>query len=190
MKKLIFLGAVAAAALVACGGGGSSIVPTAGTSVANPFAADAGTYKFDCKVIGTVTIPVYSNVIVVVEAPNGSDTAKVTVQSQDFDDATCTTALTSDITVRGDLRPLTETKVISGANGAKSGTAKTAEFTLTTITLTLPNGLTLGDFPAFGTKAKVGYLIEGNKIFGLSGSNANTPDRLPTSFSKNFLTKQ
>ena len=190
MKKLIFLGAVAAAALVACGGGGggSSITPAAGASGANPFAADAGTYKFDCKVIGAVTIPVYSNVIVVVEAPNGSDTAKVTVQSQDFDDATCTTALTTDITVRGDLRPLAETKVISGANGAKSGTAKTAEFTLTTITLTLPNGLTLGDFPAFGTKAKVGYLIEGNKVFGLSGSRAS--DGLPTSFSKNFLTKQ
>ena len=192
MKKLIVLGAVTTAVLVACGGGGSDsgVTAPAGPNVANAFAGDAGIYRFNCQVIGTVTIPVYSNVIVMVDAPTGSEKAKVTVQSQDFDDAACATAPTFDITVRGDLSALAETKTISGINGAKSGTAKTAEFTLTTITLTLPNGLTLADFPAFGTKAKVGYLIEGNKVYGLSGSNINSPDRLPTSFSKNFLIKQ
>ena len=96
MKKLIVLGAVTTAVLVACGGGGSDsgVTAPAGPNVANAFAGDAGIYRFNCQVIGTVTIPVYSNVIVMVDAPTGSEKAKVTVQSQDFDDAACATAPT------------------------------------------------------------------------------------------------
>ena len=190
MKKLIVLGVVATSVLVACGGGGGGgSTPAAGVTAANPFAADAGTYRFDCKVVGTSSTPEYSTVIVVVEAPSGSDKANVTIQNQDFIDANCATAPTLDITVRGDLSALAATKTITGVGSEKSGTVKTAEFAYSGITFTkTPVGGFGGTLPLPGTKAKVGYLIEGNKVFGLSGSRAL--DGLPTSFSKNFLIKQ
>ena len=191
MKKLIVLGAVATAVLVACGGGGNdgSGTPAVGASVTNPFAADVGTYISNCSVLNAgQPFATSDRSRLIVEAPIGSDKAKVTVQSQEFSGETCgpATALTEDITVRGDVSALPGSKTIIGAVGEKSGTVKTAEFAFTGLTLSMgPLGFPI---PTMGTKAKVGYLVEGNKIYGLSGSRA--PDGLPPSFSKNFYTKQ
>ena len=196
MKKLIVLGTVATAVLVACGGGGGGTgsTPLAGVTAANPFAAEAGTYVSNCSALNT--IPLITGVsiatsefsVLIVEAPIGSDKAKVTVQIQEFTGATCgpASAKTDDVTVRGDVSALPGTKTITGAVGEKSGTVKTAEVAFTGLTLSMG---TLGfPIPTMGTKAKVGYLVEGNKIYGLSGSRA--PDGLPSSFSKNFYAKQ
>ena len=187
MKKLIVLGAAATAVLVACSGGGST--PTVVANVANPFAADAGTYKSNCSVLNAgQPFATSESIVAILDAPVGSDMAKVTVQSQLFTGETCgpATAKTDDITVRGDLSSLTGTKVIAGAVGEKSGAVKTVEFAFTGLTLSM------GSFnfptPTLGAKAKAGYLIEGNRIYFLSGARA--PDGLSPSFSNNFLTKQ
>ena len=110
LKKLIVLGAVATAVLVACSGGGST--PTVVANVANPFAADAGTYKLNCSVLNAgQPFATSESIVAVLDAPVGSDKAKVTVQSQLFTGETCgpATAKTDDITVRGDLSSLTGT---------------------------------------------------------------------------------
>ena len=69
---------------------------------------------------------------------------------------------------------------------SKSGTVKVVEFKYTGLQLAIGN--LEFPVPTAGATAKVGYLIEGNKIYALTGSRA--ADGLSDEFSSTVLTKQ
>ncbi len=182
MKKLTNYAVVSAAVLtmlVACGGGGGDSTPTAAPT-ANPFTALAGIYKTGC-IVNTSTKSRIDTLTI--EAVTGSDKAAVRVQEIEYSDATCTN-VSLDATASGDAVALASTKTIAGSG--KTGVASVAEFTYTA--LKLSKGSITASLPAFGTKGKGGYLIEGNKMYILTGGLE--ADGLPKSFSTTTLTKQ
>ena len=203
MKKFTTYAVVSAAALAmlaACGGGGGGESTPAVSTVANAFAAEAGVYKTICNIRSIYQGPnvprkIESDIaILTITAPSGSDKATVSAQGLTYSGSDCVTASAKieDFTIFGTAVQLAGSKVITGVSGAKpgtdkSGTVKLGEVTYSGITLSLGSfgNVTL---PVPGTKAKFGYLIEGSKVYVLSGSPA--ADGLPTSFSSTVLIKQ
>ena len=177
----LLLAVLVSATLAACGGGGENVT-TPAVQTANSFDADAGTYSSGC----TAGRDLISLVIKPVAA---TDKATVSVQAKRYGTADCpSTSLITDITIRGEITPLSLTKVITGTGvgPTKSGTAKAVEFKYSGIQLAL--GTLAFASPAPGATAKVGFLIEGNKLYALTRSR--TADGLPDSFSSTVLTKQ
>lgn len=185
--------AVATAALTACGGGG-------GGSSATPVIADqslaayVGTYKTNCDLdntgdpklnhadLGTLVINADGSITI---NSQSFDTPKPATTSGNFCGASAT--VTEDITVSGTIALLPGTKTITApVPTLKSGVVKTAELTYTA--LKISKGSISGTLPAFGSKGKAGFLVEGNKVYVLSGTR--DADGLPGSFSKTVLTKQ
>ena len=177
--ETLLLAVLVSATLAACGGGGENVTTLAGQT-ANSFDADAGTYSSGC----TAGKDLITLVITPVAA---TDRATVSVQAKRYDTADCpSTSLITDITIRGEITPLSLTKVITGTGvgSTKSGTAKTVEFKYSGVQLAMG---TLA-LPLPGATAKVGFLIEANKLYALTRSR--TADGLPDSFSSTVLTKQ
>ena len=191
MKKLTIYTVVSAAVLtmlVACGGGSNSDTAPVANATAGSFTADVGTYKTACLSDDPgATPPTYSNIVMIIDAPTAPDKTTGSAQYQVFTSNTCAVnTKTDDLTVRGNLTALGATKTIPVSGAAKAGIAKTANFAYTGFTLS--KGSLSGGLPIIGATAKVGYLIEGSKLYVLSGSSA--ADGLPTSFSSGVLTKQ
>jgi FlaG/FlaF family flagellin (archaellin) len=167
------------ATLAACGGGGGDSAPAPAPAPAADLSAYAGTYTSGC----TVDSVVDSLLATVTVSANGDSSARI----QTYTGLGCnSTALNFDIAAKGTTMLLAGTKTITTSTPrGKSGTAKTAEFTLNAVTLGKGS---LGSLPMLGTKAKIGFLIEGSKVYVLSGTSE--PDGLPSSFSTTTLTKQ
>lgn len=126
---------------------------------------------------------------IVLSNPNGADKITMTVTAKSYTGSTtCAAAtITDDITVGGQLTDLKGTKTITALPGyPKTGVAKTVEFRYDSLTLT--KGSIIGTLPVFGATGKGGYLIEGNKLYVLSGSPQS--DGFPNSFSLSTATKQ
>jgi hypothetical protein len=182
---------VVAVTLLACGGGGSS---TPAASSDQSLAAYVGTYKTGCDLVntgdptlnhadlGTVVINADGSIAV---SSQSFDTPKPATTSGNYCASSAT--VTEDITVSGTAVLLPGTKTINApVSTLKSGVVKTAEFTYTAIKIS--KGSIGGTLPAFGTKGKAGFLVEGNKVYVLSGTR--DADGLPGSFSNTVLTKQ
>jgi hypothetical protein len=167
------------ATLASCGGGGGDSTPAPAPAPTTDLSAYAGTYISGCTVDGVVD----SLSATVTVSANGDSSARF----QTYTGLGCnSTALKLDITAKGTTTLLTGTKTIPVPLGrGKSGTAKTAEFTLNALTLSKGS---LGSIPMLGAKAKIGFLIEGNKVYILSGPSE--ADGLPSLFSATTLTKQ
>ena len=186
--------AVATAALTACGGGGGGGSTTPPTASDQSLAAYVGTYKTTCDLFNTGD-PSFNHAELGILVVNADGNA--TISSQSFDTpkpattsgnyCAASATITEDITVSGTVALLPGTKTITApVSTLKSGTVKTAEFTYTA--LKISKGSISGTLPAFGSKAKAGFLVEGNKVYVLSGTR--DADGLPGSFSKTVLTKQ
>ncbi len=193
--------------LMACGGGGAggaaSVSPTGSTPVANAFDTVLGTYSTGCYsetsntytynppavpvVSGTVTTSFFETLVLKNAA--GTDKATLIYSNKEYaNNGTCSAAaLDFEATVEAQLTSLGTTKAITGSiYGPKSGVAKIVEARYDAITLA--KGVLGGGLPAFGTKGKGGYLIEGDKLYLLKG--ARQADGVPSVFAKTVLTKQ
>jgi hypothetical protein len=180
----LLLAVLASATLVACGGGGDSGT-TPVVQTANSFDAEAGTYSTGCMANSSGSSEIFTLVVTPVAA---TDKATVSVHAMRYNTAGCTTSVRNDLTVLGEITPLSQTKVITGTGvgSTKSGTAKTVEFKYSGLQLAMGNlAFTV---PTPGATAKVGFLIEANKFYALTRSR--TADGLPDSFSSTVLTKQ
>ena len=184
MKFNTFLLTVLASiTLVACGGGGDSGT-TPVVQTANSFDAEAGTYSTGCMAESRG-----SSLVTLVVAPvPATDKATVSVHAKSYNTAGCTTSVRTDFTVLGEITRLSQTKVITGTGvgSTKSGTAKTVEFKYSGLQLAM--GPLFFTVPTPGATAKVGFLIEADKLYALTRSR--TADGLPDSFSSTVLTKQ
>jgi hypothetical protein len=192
MMKLntLLLAVLASTTLVACGGGDDSgTMPVVQT--ANSFESSAGTYSSGC--MAGFSGSSESFVLVVTPTP-GADKASVSFQAKRYNTADCTTSVRTDFTGLGEITPLNQTKAITASKtivagkmvDSKSGTVKVVEFKYTGLQLAMGN--LAFPLPTAGATAKVGYLIEGNKIYALTGSRA--ADGLSNDFSSTVLTKQ
>ena len=179
----LLLAVLVSATLAACGGGGDSgTTPVAQT--ANSFEGEAGTYSSGCMANSSGS----SDLTLVVTPVAATDKATVSVHAKSYTTADCTTSVRTDLTVLGEITPLSLTKVITGTGvgSTKSGTAQTVEFKYSGLQLAMGNlAFTV---PTLGATAKVGFLIEGNRFYALTRSR--TADGLPDSFSSTVLTKQ
>lgn len=197
--KLNFIASAAFLSVLAgCGGGGGDTAPAAGNptvvagSTTNTFADQIGTWSSGC-VVSSPAIGNFGGVshetTVVISTPTGTDKATASFQGKRFSgsDKCLASTLSGDITVGGQITPLTGTKVIAGtASHPKAGTAKTVEFRFDS--LRLSKGSLNGTIPTFGTTTKVGYLIEGTKAYAIT--QHRDADGLGSSFSTTVLTKQ
>ena len=186
MRKSLLPAVVTSMVLVACGGGGDSglaVSPAAAPDVANAFDAVLGTYKSGCVAREYNSDNSSQDTTVVVSAPKGADKAKI-VATQKFygGSVNCTGTLQEAFVATGQITAAAATKTIT--SGAKTGVVNTAEVKYESLTF-LAGSFTL---PALGTTAKVGYSIEGGKLYGLSGKR--DADGLPSTFSSIVLTKQ
>jgi hypothetical protein len=195
--------------LIACGGGGgggsvgSASGATGPAPVANAFDSVLGTYSTGCYsetyntytysppaspvVSGTVTTSYFKTIVL--KNVTGADKATVVYSAKEYaNNGTCAaTALDFDVTVEAQLTSLGTTKAITGSiYGPKSGVAKIVEARYDSISLA--KGILSGGLPAFGTKGKGGYLIEGDKLYLLKG--ARQADGVQSVFAKTVLTKQ
>jgi hypothetical protein len=184
--------ALSAIALAACGGGdGGDATPAA---VVNPFATMEGTWSSGCvnpSVIApngtTFTTPDSTQLVAVLSAAAGTETATVSIRQQTYrNSTTCEAAkLDQEGTIGGQLTALAGTKAIAGdPDHLKTGTAKTATFRYDSLSL---HNVTMS-LPSFGYTASVGYMLENGKLYGVSGSRAS--DGLGTRFANIALTKQ
>jgi hypothetical protein len=170
--------------LAACGGGGGD--GSAPAATANAFDSMIGTYTTGCVVLGTQQSRQFT---LTISNPVGADKVSGTATSKDyFSNNSCDeNALDKSFSVSGEATALAATKNIAGSLfEPKTGMAKTAEFTFSA--LTISKGTFNGTIPIPGTKTPIGYLLEGNKLYVLSGSRE--ADGLPATFSKKVLTKQ
>jgi hypothetical protein len=184
MKKIVLVAALSATAvLYACGGGGGSDTPTPAGGATNPFTAMVGTYSTGCGPDGATGSDI---TIVTISAPVGADKATISAQSKSFTGSTtCADAAKDfDLTVNGELTALAATKTITGSG--KTGKANTVAFKYSG--LKLSGGSLNMPIPAAGTTSTGGYLLEGNKLYVLSGSRG--ADGLPDSFSSGVYVKQ
>lgn len=187
MLKFVLATAVASVVLVACGGGGGDSPASAGTGggPADPNAFDAalGTYKSGCIPRQYNSNNSSQDTTVAVSAPEGTNKAKVVITQKYYDNSTsCTGAPDEAFVGTGQITSAAVTKTIT--SGAKTGVASTAEFKYESVTISA------GTFsvPSLGAVAKIGYLIEGGKLYPLSGKRE--ADGLPSTFSSIVLTKQ
>jgi hypothetical protein len=178
---------LSAAILTACGGGGGGSDSAPSSSAAPPSYSylDAGTYSSGCfvRTINPGSISAEINTFTI-----GSDRS-VSVNTQQFtapsgSTAPCAiTGLVKDLTLNGKGNLLAGKK---GITTGKTGSAELAEFTFEGFKLS--KGSLTGSLPAFGTKTKAGFLVEGNKLYVLSGPRE--ADGFPKSFSQIVYTKQ
>jgi hypothetical protein len=186
MMKLdtLLLAVLASAALVACGGGDDSGT-TPVVQTANSFESMAGNYSSGClpsdyektsKIFNLVVTPV-----------TGTANATVSVHATGYTSIDCNTSTVNmDLTGQGEITELSQTKVITGVGSTRAGTAHAVEFKYTG--LTIAKGIFNITVPTLGATAKVGYLMEGNKLYGLVGSRGS--DGLQERFSSTVLIKQ
>ena len=187
MRKVILVAAILSAVLAACGGGGGdSAAPASGGSPAsgpNAFDSVLGTYKSGCVVRPNPGGTQSEDVTIVISDAVGSDRAKIVVTEKYYDVTTdCTGNLQESYVLTGQITAAAVTKAITV--GTKTGVAKTAQLKLDAISVSK------GTFtiPTPGATTKVGYLIEGANLYGLSGKRE--ADGLPDGFSRVVLVKQ
>lgn len=186
MRKVILIAAVSSAVLAACGGGGDSGAAVGAAGVpAGPNAFDAvlGTYKSGCVSRNNVQSGSSQDTTLVVSAPEGTDKAKVVVTDKFYPVPNCAGSPDESIALAGQITASAVTKNIT--TGVKLGVAKSAVFKYES--LTVFNGMFT--MPALGATTKVGYLIDGQDLYGLSGSGRDA-NGLSDSFSRVKLVKQ
>jgi hypothetical protein len=186
--SLLFVSITIAASLTACGGGGGGDAP-APAPANTSFSSYSGTYITNCYPYAKGSRDAYLETVTITAS------GEVTAQSRRFSSttsataATCTDAaatVTFDLSVKGTAVLQAVTKSITAKTPTeKSGTAATAEFTLKS--LTLGKG-SLDNIPLPNATSKVGFLLEGNKLYVLSGTRE--ADGLADGFSRTVLTKQ
>jgi hypothetical protein len=184
---------LSAAVLAACGGGGggNSPAPSSTAEPIQPLAMVAGTYSLGCTLDFTDTVngTTERSIQNIVVNSDGSVSYRLLSYLAPLASTTpCATSnLDIDATFIGEAILLNSTKTIaSTGSGTKTGVAQIAEFKFTGLKLT--KGSIGGSIPTFGTKTKVGFLIEGSKLFVLRGSRKS--DGLPESFSTTVFNKQ
>lgn len=180
IRKLPLVAALAAT-LAACGGGGSSTsAPGAGgaatTGGATPFASMLGVYRTGCERVGTQQSQVFT---VTLSNLVGTDSVSGRMDYQGYNTTDCTGAVSEDVAISGTLRALGTTKQVAG------GDANIGEFELSALRISAG---TFGTIPLPGTKARVGWRLDGAQLRVLSGSRQ--PDGLPARYSSRVATRQ
>lgn len=168
------LAASTIATLAACGGGDDS----SATPQVNVFEMAQGVYTVACDgysdPTGGLNASWSSRGSITIEGLVGSDGATATIHSLDYGSpkgdlsgGSCTdTALTEDLTVKGQIRDLGTTKLVKRADGS-SVAAKVLEFRFDAVTFS--KGSFTGTLPAFGTTTRVPYLLVGNQLYLAKG---------------------
>lgn len=151
----------------------------------NPFASRTGVYTYTCKGMDETSYTL------TISDPRGGDTASVTIDGVEYQSsaagADCnpkTGTVVFQAKIEGTIKALSATKKVS-LNGNMVD-VQTAEFTYDAVSV--KKGKLDAGMPAFGTKTRVGYLVDGNRLYFLSGSRE--ADGLPGRFSAKWLTKQ
>jgi hypothetical protein len=121
-----------------------------------------------------------------ISAPVGANKATISIQNKTFTGSTtcADAAKKSGVIINGELTALAATKAITGIG--KTGKANIVEFKYSG--LKLSSGVLDVPLPAAGATSTGGYLLEGNKLYALSGTRE--ADGLPDSFSSTFYVKQ
>ena len=180
--------------VAACGGGNEPVsTPAPGDTSANVFASLAGSYASGCVVYQAASGPSSASSSeessATVSNLAGTDKATVSLRNKFYSGSeNCAPAtLDTDVTIGGQVTHRAATKVVSGTvANPKSGTAQIGEFRYDS--LTLSKGSLNIALPTFGTTAQVAYLVEGSKVFVISGSRS--PDGLGSRFSNTVMTRQ
>jgi hypothetical protein len=176
--------------LAGCGGGGSSSsdqTPVSGDT-SNVFSPMVGTYVAPCDGLtnGNALSELGSaDGSIAIESLVGSDRAKVSVRLRQYTGTTCSSsALQTDLTVRGEIRDLAQTKAY--LQSGQTVNARVVEFSYSG--LTLARGSFQGSLPLPGATTKVAYLLVGNQLYTSKGIRG--ADGLGDRLSRNFAVKQ
>ena len=185
------------AALAACGGGGSSSDASTTPATANSFSTLQGSYAIACdgRIDTSGLNPSQgSQATIVVGDLVGADKVNVSLRTLGYTTpkgdprgGSCDPAtLTGDLTVTAQIRDLGASKNYVNAAGA---TVSVKLVELSYVGLTLSKGTLSGlTIPMAGATTKVGYLLDGNKLYALKGGRG--ADGLGESLSPRFGVKQ
>jgi hypothetical protein len=188
--------------IAACSGGGddNDVNPVdaggSGDTGANPFVPFVGNWSSGCvdttfvsPAGGTSSAGTSSEIVTAtLDKLSGADKASVSIDDKKYSGSrTCEPAMLSQSgSATGQVTAQTATKAISGdPDHLKTGTAQTASFRLDSVTL---HKVTLNFAPAIGATTKVGYMLEGGKLYGVGGTRQ--ADGLGWRFANISLTKQ